>query len=353
MISEEQIERFFKKQCTPEEARKVADWLMAHPELASAYLDEAEWQHTEDDGSLPEEVYHDVWQQINRKIRREKTVLLLKRCAVAACVAGCIITGLLYLNKNISVSPAIAYHTIPATTVVLADTEYNNTNKSRRILLDDGSEISLLPKAVVWFDTPFARKQRGIHLRGEARFEVAKNKQQPFTVYAGAFATTALGTEFIVKQQNNDIKVQLLHGRVVIKATDVAIKNWKDVYLLPGQEMLFNENDKLPKVNLIQDKKNGTATHAVLNNKLSETADSLIFNGSCISAVLQKLSNYYHVNILFTESELKDISFTGIIAKKDPVENILKVITKMNGLSLEERDSSFIISKPKPDDTHL
>jgi transmembrane sensor len=184
-------------------------------------------------------------------------------------------------------------------------------------------------------------------------FEVAKDKQKPFTVYAGAFATTAIGTEFIVKQQSNNIKVQLLHGKVVIKATDVAIKNWKDVYLLPGQQMIFNEKDKLPRVDLIPDKKNNTATHPVQNNTLSETADSLIFNGNSISSVLQKLSNYYHVDILFNEPELRDISFTGVIAKKDSVQNILKVITQMNGLSLEKSDSNFIISKIQANDTHL
>jgi transmembrane sensor len=353
MISEEQIERFFKKQCTPEEARQVADWLMSHPELVSKYLDEAEWQLSADAGSLPGEAYHKVWYQINRKIRKKNTILLLKRFAVAACVAGCIIATLIYLNKSTSASPAVASAKAPVSPVALADTEYNNTNKSCRILLEDGSVIWLLPKAVVWFETPFAKKQRNIHLRGEARFEVAKNKQKPFTVYAGAFATTALGTEFIVKQQNNNIKVQLLHGRVVIKAADTTIKNWKDVYLLPGQQMIFNENDKQPAIDLIQDKKNNTAIHAVQNNKLSETADSLIFNGSPISAVLRKLSNYYHVNVLFNESELRDISFTGVIAKKDAVQNILKVITRMNGLSLEEEDSSFIISKLKTNDTHL
>ena len=353
MITEEQIERFFKKQCAPEEARQVADWLLSHPELASTYLNEAEWQHSPDNESLPEEVYNEAWYQINKTIRRKNTIRLLKRCAVAACLAGCIIIGFLYLNKNTSTAPTIAYHKATITTVAPADTEYNNTNKSRRILLDDGSVISLLPKAVIWFDTPFSKKPRDIHLMGAARFEVAKDKQKPFTVYAGAFATTALGTEFIVNQQNNNIKVQLLHGRVVIKATDAAIKNWKDVYLLPGQQMTFNKNDQLPKIDLIQDKKNNTDIRVIPNNKLSETADSLIFNGSSLSAALHKLSNYYHVNILFNEPELKDISFTGVIAKKDSVQNILKVITQMNGLSLEKSDSSFIISKTGINDTHL
>jgi len=350
MIPEEQIERFFNKQCTPEEARQVANWLMSHPELAGKYLGVDEWQQSQDGEQLPEEIGNDVWYQLNREISRKKAILLVKRCAVAACIAGCIISGFLYLNKHTSTAPVVAYHKAAVIPVSLTDTEYNKTNKTRRIQLTDGSVVSLLPKAVIWFDTPFTKQQRDIHLRGEARFEVAKDKQRPFTVYAGNFATTALGTEFIVKQKKHAIKVQLLHGSVVIKATDVTIKNWKDVYLLPGEQMTFNENDQLPAIKPIDHKTSDAATHVA--QQLSETADSLIFNGNSLPAVLQKLSDYYQVTIVFNETELKDMSFTGVIVKKDAVDNILKVLTQMNGLSLERSDSSFIISKIESDDTH-
>jgi len=352
MIPEEQIERFFNKQCTAAEAKQVADWLTTHPELISKYLDESEWQQSSNEESLSEEAYNKVWHQLNRKIKQKNTLVKLKWYATAACVIGLIACCIFYFKKNNPVPAIATIHTTVTPIQVLADTVYNATNKIRRVQLRDGSVISLQPKSVVWFDTPFATNKREVYLKGDAGFEIAKNKQKPFTVYAGTFSTTALGTEFIVKQQNNKFKVLLLHGKVVIKAIDNAVKNWKDVYLLPGEQMTYNREGELPVIEQIQDKKKNTATQITKNAAQAETEENLIFNSSPITIVLQKLSDYYHVSIQFSEPDLKDISFTGVIAKRDSVQTILKVIAQMNGLSLENKDNSFIVSKTAANNTN-
>ena len=277
--------------------------------------------------------------------------MLLKRSVAAACMIGCMVAGFLYLSKKEPAITPTAYNKVKTKPVTIIDTEYNYTNQTRRIILPDHSEIALSPQSEVWFDTPFAKVKRDIFLRGEARFEVAKNKQKPFTVYAASFSTTALGTGFIIKQQQNNITVQLLHGKVVIKATDSTIKNWTNVYLLPGQQMSYYEKNAIAKVSLIDNKKTTAARSTSTLHTQSETDDNIIFTGSSMTAVLQKLHSYYNVNIQFADSDLKDISFTGVIAKKDSVQNILKVITQMNGLSLEEKDNSFIISKTETNNT--
>ncbi len=348
MISENQIERFFKKQCTPEEAEQVAAWLKKHPEAAVRYLPEREWQSLQQDESLSKEIQEATWHQINKKIKKQQARIWMKRSAVAACIAGCCIIGSIFLGKHKPVSTQTAYrNNINKTVVAITDTEFNSTRSTRLISLQDGSLISLSPGSVVWFDTPFAAKRvRDVYLSGEARFEVAKNKQKPFTVFAGSFSTTALGTEFIVKQFNSNINVQLMHGKVVIKATGNTVKNWKNIYLLPGQQMTYNEGYDLAKVSALQDNKIVTATKpAAKTSRQKETADNLIFNGSAMPSVLQKLSSYYNVSIRFDSSDISHISFTGTIAKKDSVQTILKVITQMNGLSLQTTDSSFVVSK--------
>ena len=348
MISNDQIQRFFKKECSPEEAEKVAAWLKKHPEQAAIYLPETEWQDGQENETMPEEIHQEALHYINKKIKRAITITWLKRSAVAACVAACFAMGFLYTGKQTAALQTVSYHQIKNKTFAsLKDTEYNYTRLVRRVYLTDGSVVSLFPNSAVWFDTPFAKKERNIHLTGEARFEVAKNKQKPFTVYAGLFSTTALGTEFIVQQQNNNLNVQLLHGKVVIKATGAAVPNWKNVYLAPGQQMTYNEKAAIARISNIEDKKTTLSIVPVTakSNTQKETASNLMFTGSPVSAVLQKLSRYYNVSILFTSDDVKNISFTGTVAKKDSVENILKVITQMNGLTLAKTDSSFVVSK--------
>lgn len=351
MMPEEQIQRFFAKQCTAEEAEQVAAWLHAHPVEAAAYFEEAEWQKASAAEPVPDDVYVKTWQQIYKKIRIRKRSVLLKRSVVAACIAGCLAVGIFYVSQS-HVSPSSAsLHPVvsAAVTLTTVDTEYNVTNKPRRIAMSDGSVVSLSPKSTVWFDTPFAQTNtRDIYLQGEARFEVAKNKLKPFTVFSGSFSTTALGTEFIVKEQPHNISVQLMHGKVVIKNTDHSVKKWKNVYLLPGQQMTYNDTEALVRTSIINEQRALSAGKLKIRNITQrETADSLIFNGSPMATVLQKLRDYYHIEIRYSDNDIKNISFTGVIVKKDSVHTILKAITQMNGLSIENTDSSFIISREK------
>lgn len=349
MVSKEQIERFFNKQCTAKEAAQVAAWLKANPEIMNRYLQEHEWQEASSDKeNLPKESYNKVWSYLHQRIRRQKIITLLKQTAVAACIGSCLVISFLYTTKEKTIQSPLATHIVLKARAAVSDTEYNYAAQPRRILLQDSSVITLQPNAVVWFDTPFVKLNRDIYLQGEARFEVAKNKQRPFTVYAASFSTTALGTEFIVKQQRHNVKVQLLHGRVVIKSTDNTVKNWKNIYLSPGEQMVYDEANTIAKVSLIQAHNRMPGNKAIAeNNEQRETPDSLIFNGSPMAIVLQKLHDYYGVNIQFVDEDIKNISFTGVIVKKDSVQTILKVITQMNNLSVESTDSSFTISKEK------
>lgn len=346
MITEELIARFFKKECTAEEAEYVAAWLHSHPEVADQYLNDEAYNSFSSTELLSIEAKEKARRFIHQKMDRTKKMKWLKRSAVAASVVGCIALSLFLVKKNKSGTAIItSYKKEAKTNLPVIDTEYNFTHTQHRVALADGSLISLSPQSFVWFSKPFGNRQRDIHLQGEACFKVAKNKQKPFTVFAGDFATTALGTEFIVKQNNNSIRVQLLHGKVVITKTNSS-KKWKNIYLLPGEQMICNAEDAVAKVSEIK-KRETAATNKLIqkNNTQSETADSLFFNGTAMQDVLQKLHSYYGVNIQFSLSDVKHISFTGTIGKKDSVESILNILTQMNGLTLEKSGETFIISK--------
>ena len=69
---------------------------------------------------------------------------------------------------------------------------------------------------------PFQNNKREIYLEGEAYFKVAKDKTKPFTVFAGALATTALGTQFRITAKKNtpgNITVKLFTGKVAIRSS--------------------------------------------------------------------------------------------------------------------------------------
>src|SRR3954452_19942644 len=91
-MREELIEKFFRKECTAEEAIQVVAYLKAHPGMLDKYLNEEEWKKVET-SQMPEKFWEEVWQGIVKKRRTKTTVLWLKRSAVAASMIGLIALG--------------------------------------------------------------------------------------------------------------------------------------------------------------------------------------------------------------------------------------------------------------------
>src|SRR5690348_5936745 len=87
-ITAERIEKFFKKQCTPEEAKEVAAFLKANPELLDEYLNEKEWTDVKINDSFSDEFWDEIWRSIQNKNKISSKIIWIKRSAVAACVAG-------------------------------------------------------------------------------------------------------------------------------------------------------------------------------------------------------------------------------------------------------------------------
>ena len=66
-----------------------------------------------------------------------------------------------------------------------------------------------------WID--YRQDQRSIILhRGEAGFDVAKNKQRPFVVYAGEGMVWAVGTAFNVNYRESYVDVVVSEGKVKV-----------------------------------------------------------------------------------------------------------------------------------------
>jgi transmembrane sensor len=79
--------------------------------------------------------------------------------------------------------------------------------------LPDGSVATLNTNSVLKVD--YRRGERRVRLlHGQALFQVAKNPNLPFRVYAGDRRITALGTLFDVRLEGREVKVALIEGSV-------------------------------------------------------------------------------------------------------------------------------------------
>jgi transmembrane sensor len=341
-----QIKRFFHKECTSAEAEEVAAYLKANPSVLEDYLSMYEWNE-QGEQEMPEAFWNEVWNNIQQKRKAEIISIRLKRTSVAACLIFLAGAAYFYLNhekKNNKPVAAVQINTLPESH---RRTALNNTDKIISIVLEDSSVVKLSPSSLIQYDVPFPSDKREIFLEGEAEFHVAKNKHKPFTVYAGALATTALGTVFSVKRNadKHSFFVKLFEGKVVIRSTENKLSRWKqDVYLRPGQQLKYNSETAIVYIDKINTDKATIANKARKRAVVNPLNDQLNFSNTLLPEVMHKLSRYFNVKIQYDSLLLSKMYFSGIVSKNDSLPVILKAIAQMNGLeiSINNKDEYMI-----------
>lgn len=344
------IERFFRKECTPEEAAKVTAYLKANPSILEEYLSAEEWNLTNTDNhAAGDEFWDETWRNIRHINNNKDAAYRVKRIAAAVSVIVLITATIYYyLNSSKEIKNTVA--ATPENKVSRKEykTVSNNTKKIMRIVLDDSSTVELSPASTIEYEMPFAKTKRDILLEGEARFSVAKNRAKPFTVYTGAFTTTALGTVFTVHNNNaaKTFTVKLFEGKVVIHSINDSINGWhQDVYLLPGEQLAFNALSGKLAVTKTPGQKPVIAAKSE-KHTIDSTNGRLNFSNTSLHEVMHTLAGWYDIHIQYDPVMISKMNFTGMVSRNDSPDIILKVIAQTNGLDVSKNDTAFIIFKP-------
>lgn len=279
---------------------------------------------------------------------------IVQRVAVAALLIALAGIGIRFLmSDRTDNKPAVAQRdNSRPNSVPGLQHRINTTGKEEELQLMDGSSIILADKSEVTYEEPFQQK-RDVALIGKAYFKVAKDDAKPFSVISGDIATTALGTEFTVTayKQTNRIVVRLYEGKVVVKAVETTNKRMKkDVYLLPGQEFVYDKNfvrTKNFKLNTSDTPQEIMTSEQRENPSIPQSQGSwYMFNNQTLAQVLDQLSEMFDVKIQYQQQDVRNIYFTGKYNRTDSLEAILKDIGILHKLTINKLDdSTFLISK--------
>lgn len=320
-ITNEQLDRFLKGECSAEEEA----YIIQHPELLESYLKE-EWRTADAGYPLPDGLSEMMYQEIRKETTGIRRVNWPAWIAAAAAVL--LLFTVTLFKKNDS-NPAMVASLQLVTKDTVTVYEKRNTNNEKEVItLPDGSVVHLFKNSSIRFDQPFSRN---IYLKGHASFEITKDEEHPFMVYAGATKTTVLGTSFNIAEDADGVTVKLYTGKVVVNTEGSA----KAVFLSPGQQLKYDamKND----VAIAEFNKKETVRTSDRNN--------MSFNATPISEVLQVLSAKYKVPIVYDKQELDQIYFTGAVLPSDPLMTILQVMGSMNGLTISQQHDTIIIRK--------
>lgn len=157
----------------------------------------------------------------------------------------------------------------------------------RTITLDDGSKISLDVNSEV--QVRYSAEARRLKLlRGQARFDVAKDEDRPFSVRARDRLVVATGTAFNVDMLGSKVLVTLIEGQVVVKGTKSAVESADTLETETPEKVVLEAGEQL-----IAD----TTAPAQVEKVNIEKATSweqgyLVFDDEPLAAIAERVSRY-------------------------------------------------------------
>ena len=186
--------------------------------------------------------------------------------------------------------------------------------EQQTINLPDGSAIQINTNSQV--DVTYTETARIIRLvSGEAYFDVAPNKQKPFSVYAGNGVVTAVGTAFSVFLNNEKIDVIVEEGSVALasrpsgsnlsETNSIAQANSQPQaplgVITAGQKAIFEKT--VESLDMV--------APATIQRKLSWRQGRLAFAGEPLAEVVASVSRYTDVTIDIDDPSLRELPIAG------------------------------------------
>lgn len=200
------------------------------------------------------------------------------------------------------------------------------------VTLPDGTMVKLNAGTTLSYPTVFAKDKREVSLRGEAYFEVAKRKDQPFIVRTKNQEVQVLGTHFNINAYptSAQTKTTLLEGKVQVKE----LTKGKKVTLLPGDQSVSTGAE--------------LSKHSVnVQQEMAWVYGKFNFDGKSLRQVMDELSQWYAVDVVY-KGDVPDVSFFGGTFRTSKLSTILKIL-KDQDLSYQlTDDGKLIIEKSDP-----
>ena len=204
-------------------------------------------------------------------------------------------------------------------------------DEKKIVILPDSTHVWLNKSSSLSYPENFEAKERKVTLEGEAYFEVAKIRGNPFIIEAGNSVTTVLGTHFSVRARKNEgeVIVTVTEGKVQlankVPAATSAVK------LLAGDRGIFKSI-----TGAVEKEKNTDPNFMAWQN------GKLVFNDTPIDDVIKTLSDYYGIKIQSKLSANNQITFTTTFENQS-LEEIFKIMELTLNVQVEKTNNNYII----------
>lgn len=323
------LEKFIRKECTPEEAKRVLLWMQDKQNASDldrrmdSFWDEILVEKHEQAG------FRDNWNSLKSELiklhegdrlhkpRRGRS-LWFWSASVAAGLA-IIVAALIFLQRPAKeyIEPSIAINQTAQPLVKEAKKGEKNT-----FFLTDGTKIILNSDSRLEIEAKYGSSVRRVFLEGEAYFEVARNDTLPFQVYAGGLVTTALGTSFNIRNNRSgeNVAVSLTSGKVAVEMSSKMMATEESKILNPGEEIMYKKTDQELKKRKFDIRKVTGWKDGVM-----------IMDEANVEEVRETLENWYDIRIKLRNYPEVDWTFSGEF-RNESLNDVLKGLQYSKGI---------------------
>ncbi|WP_114937707.1 FecR family protein [Mucilaginibacter endophyticus] len=184
-------------------------------------------------------------------------------------------------------------------------------NVVRKVILSDGSLITMNKNSVLHYPDKFTGDTREISLKGEAFFDVAHDKSKPFMIHVNDVVVKVVGTSFNIKATGPNTEVIVETGVVQVIQQEIVVK-------LKPKEKASVQNGRMQKGNSQDELYNYYRTQKFVANKTP------------LWRLVDVLNEVYKANIVIDNKKLANRTITTTF-KADSLDGILDIVSKTLG----------------------
>lgn len=214
-----------------------------------------------------------------------------------------------------------------------------------QICLPDGTMVWLNAGSSLSYPVSFkGQKERHVELRGQAYFEVVKDKTHPFSVLTKGQLIEVLGTHFDVSSYAEDsvTSTTLLEGSVKITPLD----------LMGAKQGKATDVNSL----IIKPGEQGVNTAGLLTVKqvnveriIAWKNGYFMFDNEELETIMTKIARWYDVKVVYEDNSVKTEKVFAAINRFENISKVLNMLAKAGVVKFKVKNNTVYIQRNKKD----
>lgn len=313
--------KYLAGECSPSERQQVEAWLQSEENLREFEVLQAMWESADAEPALVD--VDQAWKRVGSHVAATQPPVAVQGSGrslfriLPLVAAGMAILVLTYFIFRPGAEPVF--------------TEYANaTQEAQPYTFPDGSVATLRPGSSVKFVENFAGAERGVTLKGEAFFEVAKNPEKPFVIDVEGVEVKVLGTSFNI-DPTDGVEVKVATGKVKLSAPVAEAQQASSVVLEAGMAARYDESTS----EIVEVRK-------VTDNEFFWVKKRLEYRDVPMKEVAKDLRRHYKVRLDFGLDLLKDCRLTATFENQS-IDSILLVIQESFNLTVTQDGQKYLL----------